>query len=91
FVFQTAIERGLYALAVLGVVNSLISIGYYLKVVYIMYMRETAEPAGPSPLAAGDRLALGICGAGILALGLFPASLWELARRAAETLPLLCS
>ncbi len=87
FVFQAAIERGLYALAVIGVVNSLISIGYYLKVVYLMYMREAVEPAGPPPLATGDRLALGICGAGILFWGLFPAGLWELARRAAETLP----
>lgn len=91
FVFQAAIERGLYALAVLGVVNSLISIGYYLKVVYVMYMREAVESADPPPLAAGDRLALGICGAGILVLGLFPARLWELARRAAETLPFLRS
>ena len=87
-VFQTAIERGLYTLALLGIFNSLISIGYYLKVVYMMYMRDPVEPAPAPSLAAGDRLALGICGAGILALGLFPGGVWELARRGTETLPL---
>jgi len=87
FVFKAAIERGLYALAVIGVVNSLISIGYYLKVVYLMYMRETVEAEGPPPMAIADRLALSLCAAGILVLGIFPAALWDLARRAAQTLP----
>ncbi len=87
FLFQAAIERGLYALAVIGVLNSLISIGYYLKVVYILYMREAVEPQGPPPLAWADRLALALCGAGILVIGVFPAGLWDAARRAAETLP----
>jgi NADH-quinone oxidoreductase subunit N len=87
FVFKAAIEKGLYALAVIGVVNSLISIGYYLKIVYLMYMRETVEPEGPPPLDIADRLALSLCAAGILVLGIFPAPLWDLARRAARTLP----
>jgi NADH-quinone oxidoreductase subunit N len=88
FVFKAAIEKELYALAIIGVVNSLVSIGYYLKVVYVLYMRD---PVGeePSPaLAPADRLALLLCGAGILVLGIFPATLWDLARRAAASLPL---
>src|SRR6266542_1595674 len=87
FVFKAAVERGLYALAVIGVLNSLISIGYYLKIVYLMYMRDTVEPEGPAPAPIADRLALSLCGAGILVLGIFPAPLWDLARRAAQTLP----
>jgi NADH-quinone oxidoreductase subunit N len=88
FLFKAALERGLYALAVIGVLNSLVSVGYYLKVVYVLYMREPVEAEAPAPLAPADRLALALCAAGILALGIFPASLWELARRAAATLPL---
>ena len=87
FIFKAAIERGLYALAIIGVLNSLVSIGYYLKVVYLLYMRETVEPEGPPPLATADRLALSLCAAGILVIGIFPAPLWNLARRAAEALP----
>ena len=87
FVFKAAIERGLYALAVIGVLNSLVSIGYYLKVVYVLYMRDSVEPEGPPPMAIADRLALGLCAAGILFLGIFPSGLWSLAVRAARTLP----
>jgi NADH-quinone oxidoreductase subunit N len=88
FLFKAALERGLYTLAVIGVLNSLVSIGYYLKVVYILYMRDPIEPDGPPPLASADRLALAICAAGIFAFGIFPASLWRLARSAAASLPL---
>jgi NADH-quinone oxidoreductase subunit N len=88
FLFKAAIEDGLYALAVIGILASLVSIGYYLKVVYYLYMRDPVEAEGPPPLAPADRLALALCAAGILLLGVFPASLWDAARQAAETLPL---
>jgi NADH-quinone oxidoreductase subunit N len=88
FLFKAALEKGLYAVALIGVANSLVSIGYYLKVVYILYMREPVETEAPPALAPADRLALALCAAGILALGIFPSSLWEIARRAAATLPL---
>jgi NADH-quinone oxidoreductase subunit N len=87
FVFKSAIEGGFYALAIIGVLNSLVSIGYYLKVVYVLYMREPVEEGAPPRLAVADRLVLGLCGAGILALGIFPAGLWNFARKAAESLP----
>lgn len=87
FVFKSAIERGLYALAIVGVVTSLVSIGYYLKVVYVLYMREPVEEERPPALAVADRIALGLCAAGIVVLGVFPAGLWNMARRAAESLP----
>jgi NADH-quinone oxidoreductase subunit N len=87
FVFKAAIEKELYALAIIGVVNSLVSIGYYLKVVYVLYMRDPVGDEPPPLLAPADRLALGICAAGILSLGIFPAGLWDLARRAALSLP----
>ncbi len=89
FLFKAALEKGFYALALIGVANSLVSIGYYLKVVYILYMRDPVEEQGPPPLAAADRLALALCAAGIFAIGIFPSSLWEVARRAAANLPFL--
>jgi NADH:ubiquinone oxidoreductase subunit 2 (subunit N) len=64
-----------------------VSIGYYLKIVYVLYMREPLDVERPPALAPADRLALGLCAAGILALGIFPAGLWDLARRAAASLP----
>jgi NADH-quinone oxidoreductase subunit N len=87
FVFKAAMEQGFYALAIIGVVNSLVSIGYYLKVVYVLYMREPLDEERPPALAAADRVVLALCGAGVLVLGIFPAGLWNLARRAAASLP----
>ncbi|MBC8647635.1 MAG: NADH-quinone oxidoreductase subunit N, partial [Thermoanaerobaculia bacterium] len=83
FLFQSAVNEGFYALAIIGVVNSLVSIGYYLKVVYMLYMREPLEEEPPPVLAPADRLVLTLCAAGILLLGIFPAPLWDAARRAA--------
>jgi NADH-quinone oxidoreductase subunit N len=87
FLFKAALEKGLYTLALIGVANSLVSIGYYLKVVYILYMRDPVETEAPPVLAPADRLALALCAAGIFAIGVFPSTLWEVARRAAATLP----
>ncbi|HYK43299.1 MAG TPA: NADH-quinone oxidoreductase subunit N [Thermoanaerobaculia bacterium] len=87
FLFKAAIDRGLYVLAIVGVVNSLISIGYYLKVVYLMYMRDPIEGETGRRIGFAEELALTVCGAGILALGIFPAKLWDLARSAADTFP----
>jgi NADH-quinone oxidoreductase subunit N len=49
YLFRTAIEGGFIGLAVIGVLTSLISAYYYLRVVVMMYMREgnpetTSEP-----------------------------------------------
>jgi NADH-quinone oxidoreductase subunit N len=86
FLFKAALEKGFYVLAVIGIANSFVSIGYYLKVVYILYMREPVEPVAPPSLELPDRLALALCAAGIIALGIFPTSLWLLAQQAAQSL-----
>ncbi|MDP3183671.1 MAG: hypothetical protein Q8M58_00195, partial [Anaerolineales bacterium] len=43
YLFRTAIEGGFIGLAIIGVLTSLISAYYYLRVVVTMYMRE-GEP-----------------------------------------------
>lgn len=89
FVFKSAIEKDLVWLAVVGVVNSLVSLGYYLRVVYVLYMLEPVEPEPPAPLAAESRLALVLCGLGVLAVGVFPARLWQIAQAASRAVPFL--
>ncbi len=44
-VFQAAVDAGLYPLAVLGIVGSVIGAFYYLKVVKVMYFDEPAMKA----------------------------------------------
>jgi NADH-quinone oxidoreductase subunit N len=45
FVFQAVIDAQLYALAVFGVVASVISAYYYLRVIKVMYFDEAADEA----------------------------------------------
>jgi NADH-quinone oxidoreductase subunit N len=52
FVFKSAIDSGLYWLAILAFVNSVIGAYYYLRVLVYMYMRE---PAAGAPVAVPMR------------------------------------
>ena len=57
YVFLAAIQAGLYALAVIGVVASVVGAYYYLRIVKLMYFDEpegTFEPL-PAELAGGAR------------------------------------
>ncbi len=80
FLSKAALEEGFYALALIGVANSLVCMGYYLKVIYILYMRDPVEAVAPPEARFPDRLALALCAAGIFGLGILPGTLWRLAR-----------
>jgi NADH-quinone oxidoreductase subunit N len=49
FVFLAAIQAGLVALAVIGVVLSVVSAFYYLRIVKLMFFDEAVEPFEPMP------------------------------------------
>ena len=44
YVFLAAMQEGLYTLAVIGVVSSVIAAYYYLRIVKVMYFDESVEP-----------------------------------------------
>jgi NADH-quinone oxidoreductase subunit N len=85
WLFGAAIEQGYVWLAVIGVLNSAISLYYYIRVVVYMFLRN--EPAGSQPhltpaLAATIAVAL----AATLALGLYPRPLFDFAETSARAL-----
>ena len=49
YVFLAAIEAGLFVLAVIGVLASVVSAFYYLRIVKIMYFDEPAGAFEPMP------------------------------------------
>ncbi len=85
FVFRAAIDGGLYWLAILGLVNSVIGAYYYLRVLVYMYMRE---PAAGAPVAVPMRsgyvaAALLVSAILVLVLGLTPTHYLDVALSAA--------
>jgi NADH-quinone oxidoreductase subunit N len=71
FIFLSLVETGHYALAVLGVGYSVISLYYYLRIANAMFMREAIdeEPIRPTP---GMALALAVTGVMTVFIGVFP-------------------
>ncbi len=84
YVFLAAINAGLYALAVIGVLLSVVGAYYYLRIVKIMYFDAPAERFEPMPglLAA----VLGASGLFILFYFVYPAPLVNVAEAAAKSL-----
>jgi len=76
-VFQQAVAAGHVRLAVLGVVASLVGVYYYLRVVYVLYMRpERRQPEGLL-IDGWGRAAAVIAALATLVLGLWPADLLQ--------------
>ena len=84
YVFLAAIKAGLYALAVIGVLASVVGAYYYLMIVKTMYFDE---PKGSfEPMARELKLVLGVTGLFNLLFFAYPAPLIEAADAAAKSL-----
>jgi NADH-quinone oxidoreductase subunit N len=85
WLFSAAIDAHYYWLAVIGVLNSAISLYYYIRIVVFMYLKK--ETMGSEP-AAGPALAvaLGVTVIATIVIGIYPRLLFELADASARTL-----
>lgn len=79
YVFSSAVKSGYIGLVVIGVLNSLISVYYYLRIVVIMFMNPPLPEAKPISLPLGSLIVLLISVWGVLQMGIFPQSLLTLA------------
>lgn len=75
YLFASAVQSGLTWLAVLGVITSLVSTYYYLRVVVYMYFRDGS--AEEHPLPASSLAAVALSAAGILVLGIMPSLIFD--------------
>jgi NADH-quinone oxidoreductase subunit N len=72
FLFKAALESPqLYWLVVVGVLSSVVSVFYYLRIIVAMYFRDPLRPLAPTD-AASTRAALVITAFAVLLLGIFP-------------------
>ena len=83
YIFSAAIKSGFYILALIGVINSVVSVYYYLRVTVVIYMKKPVRefvPLSLSPLIIFAIL-LTICGT--IYFGIFPSKIIAFAQQSA--------
>jgi NADH-quinone oxidoreductase subunit N len=80
FVFSAAVQNNGTWLAIVGVLNSLVSVYFYLRPVIAMYIREPVPGFRTARVPALLVVALIIAVVGVILLGLFPANTVTLAQ-----------
>ena len=81
YIFTAAVQEGHYWLAIIGVLTSVVSVFFYLRIVVMMYMSEgvpgadAARPRVPAAAMAGLALAT----LAVLYLGMLPTRILDLA------------
>ncbi len=86
YVFSAALQANLIGLTIIGVLNSAVGAYYYLRIIVMMYMRESREevPATTVPAALGAALAISV--AATLYLGILPGRVLQYASRSVADL-----
>jgi NADH-quinone oxidoreductase subunit N len=86
YVFSAAIGAGYYGLAVIGVLSSVVSVFFYLRIVVMMYMSERDARPVPPPVTAVAMTGLAISLAGVLYLGVLPSRVLDWAQASVSTI-----
>lgn len=71
YLFNAAIQGGFYWLAIIGILNSAVSLYYYFRIVRVMYMDDPSRTAALS-FSPQIKVTLGITAFATLILGLYP-------------------
>jgi NADH-quinone oxidoreductase subunit N len=72
YVFSAAIKAGDVGLAIIGVLTSVVSVFFYLRIVVMMYMTPTDRPVDVSPVPRVVSLALVVSAILVVYLGILP-------------------
>jgi len=86
YVFSAAVKADLIWLTIIGVLNSGIGAYYYLRIIVVMYMREARKEVPVTPVPFALRLAVFLCLAATVYLGIFPGGTLQYAQDSAAQL-----
>jgi NADH-quinone oxidoreductase subunit N len=86
YIFSAAIGSEYYGLAIIGVLSSVVSVFFYLRIVVMMYMSERDARPQPAPLSAVAFAGLALSVAGVLYLGILPTQIIDLAQGSIATI-----
>lgn len=79
FLFSAALAEGFYWLVLMGVVNSVISVYFYLRPIVVMYMQSSEKELNTQSLVSVRSLVM-ICFALVIAFGVFSTPLLRLTK-----------
>jgi NADH-quinone oxidoreductase subunit N len=79
YIFSAAVQAGYIWLVIIGVINSLISVYYYLRITVIMYMKPAEADLGPVDTTPMVNATLILSALAVLLLGIFPGTIFNLA------------
>jgi NADH-quinone oxidoreductase subunit N len=86
YIFSAAVQEGHYTLAIIGVLSSVVSVFFYLRIVVMMYMTEDASaPARPS-ISAAAMAGLGFAMLATFYLGVLPTRVLDYALQSIQTI-----
>jgi NADH-quinone oxidoreductase subunit N len=85
-VFAAAVEANLIGLAVIGVLNSIIGLYYYLIVLKVVYLERSPDDDKPLAVASSDRFALVVLSFMIILIGVMFAPWFTWATAAAKAM-----
>ncbi len=81
--FGAALNSGFLWLAVVGILNSVVSLFYYVGVIRAMFLMPAPDGAGPIPESTLARALFAITVLGTLAIGIYPQPFIHLVETAA--------
>jgi len=86
YVFSAALRANLIWLTLIGVVNSAIGAYYYLRIIVVMYMRESRKEVPVTPVPFGLGVALAVSILATFYLGMLPNRVLQVAQHSAQEL-----
>jgi NADH-quinone oxidoreductase subunit N len=86
YIFSAAVSAGYYGLAIIGVLTSVISVFFYLRVVVMMYMADRTAVAAPVPISRTGMAALAVAIVAIFYLGILPTQVLDFAAESIATI-----
>jgi NADH-quinone oxidoreductase subunit N len=86
YLFSAAVTAGDYGLAIIGVLTSVVSVYFYLRVVVMMYMSDEVSMAPVTQPTAASMFALAVPTAATFYLGLLPTRILDLAIQSIATI-----
>jgi len=81
YVFSAAVKSKFYWLVIIGVLNSAVSVYYYLRVTILMYFRESEREITGLEFSPASVIALILAVIGTLYMGIFPANVLSFAQK----------